>query len=118
MGKILEFPTKPVRDWMLVEATLRGILDRTPADERAKQTILTRFRTFFDLCNKTHSAKIALPLPASMTEAEREAIADAVAVAFGEYEQWLQHYVNQLLLERLTLEIERYFDSLTTDRTD
>jgi len=91
MAKILRFPTKSVRDWTIVEKALRKVLDGTPADQTAKDTIVERMKPVYELCNRSFSASVELPLPQSAGAQDRQRVVDAVQQAIQQYELSLQH---------------------------
>ena len=51
---------------------------------------------------------VPLELPANLSEEERQAVSLSVERAFADYEKQLQDLMNNILLERLQIEIELY----------
>jgi len=111
MTKILDFPTKVVRDWRVIEKALRDVLDGTPADQIAKETIIARMKPVYELCNRSFSITVDVPLPESTSVHERRDVENAIQRAMQQYEFGLHQLTNEILLERLTMEIKRYYES-------
>lgn len=96
MSKIIEFPTKSVREWASTESTLRGILDNTPASEEFKSEIVARMKAAYE------EHKFSYPLSFSVSERS----ANEISNAFSEFNAALQKHNSELLISRLKLELE------------
>jgi hypothetical protein len=112
MVKVLAFPTKSVRDWAAIDKVVRSILDDSTVDEQAKATILGRLKEFFALCNRSFDITLELALPASSSSQERDMAAESVRTALRSFEEQLHDFFNELLLERLKVEVARYYETL------
>ena len=106
MGDVIEFPSRAVQGWAQVERTLREIFTKaaTPAD--MQDEVLSEMNKFFHRHNMKFS--VPLELPANLSEQQREDISSLLGRAFRDFEKQLHDYTNNILLERLQLEIELY----------
>jgi len=115
MAKIIAFPTKAVRDWQIIEKALRKVLDGTAADQPAKDTIVERMKPVYELCNRSFSFSVDFPLTGSVSVQERQAVVDAVERSIQQYELGVQQLIDEILLERLSMEIQRYYEAYDSD---
>ena len=106
MGDIIEFPTRTVRGWAEIERALRAIFAQASASKEMQDEVLSRMKEFFYRCSVRFG--VSLQLPASLSTEQREAVALSVRRAFEDHEKRLQDFMNQILLERLQLEIDLY----------
>jgi hypothetical protein len=111
MAKILLFPTKAVRDRAEIEVAARRILDGMPLDADAKEIILGRFKNFIELCNRQFDFNLGLEIPVSVSPADRELIVQSATRATHAFDKPLNDFLNELLGERLHLEVARYLET-------
>ena len=96
MSKIIEFPTKSVREWASTESTLRDILDNTPASEEFKSEIIAKMKVAYEEHEFTHQLSFSVP----------EGSASEISHALSEFNAALQKHNSGLLISRLKLELE------------
>ena len=110
MADIIPFPTKSVRDWVVLEKTFRDALaNNGVTDPAAIAHIVGRMRPFVDLCNRDFSDSVPLTLPGNTTIEQHAALRSALEDAFGRFEKSRQQLTNELLLDRLIVETTLYF---------
>jgi hypothetical protein len=97
MADILHFPTKTVRDAVAIEATIREILGRTPADSTAVDAIASRMREFVTKFGRSFSVTVADTTP------------QGIQAGLSRLESELHALMNEIILERTSLEIERHY---------
>ena len=94
MSHIVNFPTKQVRDWAIMERGLETILSEAKISDTAKIEILERINDFFNLVQMEFAFSISENLLSSVdSELNRFSLA-------------LQERSNKLILDRILIEIE------------
>lgn len=116
MLDIIPFPSKAVRDWALLERTMADILKDAGADATASSDITRRMKEFFALCNRDFSTSITYELPPSTTVAQQEKLRAALEAVGADFATKLHDFTNELMLDRLKLEIQLYYAD--TDRSE
>ena len=106
MGDIIKFPTRAVRGWAEIERTLRAILTQASAPIEMQNEVLSRMKKVFQRYSVEFG--VSLELPANFSPEQQEAVAMSLCGALEDHEKRLQDFMNQILLERLQLEIELY----------
>lgn len=105
MGDIIKFPTRTVRGWAEIEQTLQTIFTQASAPIEMQNAVLSRMKEVFQRYSVEFG--VFLELPAFSPE-QQEAVALSLRRALEDHEKRLQDFMNQILLERLQLEIELY----------
>ncbi len=116
MADIIQFPSKAVRDWAILERTMMDILKDAGADATASSHITSRMKEFFALCDRDFSTSIDYELPSSMTVAQQEKLRAALEAMGASFTTKLRDFTNELMLDRLTMEIQLYYAG--TDRRE
>jgi len=106
MRNIINFPTRAVRGWTEIERTLRSIFTQASAPTEMQYEVLTRMKEVFQRYSVEFG--VSLELPANFSPQQQEAVATSLRRALEDHEKRLQDFMNQILLERLQLEIELY----------
>lgn len=109
MSEIINFPTKAVRDNMLVEKTIKDILDKTPANEETKKEIINRVVEIFNMYQCEFSPVFDLSLPDTITEDEKRKLLKSIENSYKEFEKALHDHMNKIIFERIQAEIKIYF---------
>lgn len=106
MGDIITFPTRAVRGWTEIERTLRAIFTQASASIEMQNEVFSRMEEVFQRFSVEFG--VSLELPANFSPEQQEAVVTSLRRALEDHEIKLQDFVNQILLERLQLEIELY----------
>ncbi len=109
MAQIFEFPAKAIRDWRLMEESIRPILERGGADATAVDAIVGRMKSFFDLCNREFNTTYSYQLPSSATPAQRDSVKASIEGLNSQFSTWIHQFTSELFVDRLIVEIELYF---------
>ncbi len=107
MADIIPFPSKAVRDRTIWESAIISILEDAGADATASSHITRRMKEFFALCDRNFSTSIQLP--SSTTVAQQEKLSAALEAMFASLTTKLHDFTNELMLDRLKLEIQLYY---------
>ncbi|MBU0908248.1 MAG: hypothetical protein KJ717_01695 [Proteobacteria bacterium] len=108
MQNIIKFPTKKVRDNVLIEKCIKEILNQTPADENIKNEITKRS---LEIWNKYQCEfpPISIKIPENIAEKDRLLIEESIKNGFEIFESSLHDHMNIIILERIQTEIKLYF---------
>lgn len=96
MANIIEFPTKAVQDWAVVERTLRHIMGDAGASNVLIDIVVERMKVAFDEHKFDYHLSLNLP----------QEYADDVGSQIEGFIKALQQHTTELLLSRLKIEIE------------
>ncbi len=96
MSKIIKFPTKSVREWNSIKATIIDTLNETSASEMFKSEIVEKMKIAYDEHDFSYPLSLALP----------EEYAPVITSGLTEFTTALQSHNSKLMLKRLKLEIE------------
>ena len=118
MADIIPFPSKAVRDWALLERTMADILKDAGADATASSHITRRMKEFFALCDRDFSTSITYELPSSTTVAQQEKLRAALEAVGASFTTKLHDFTNELMLDRLKLEIQLYYADTGRSESD
>ena len=109
MADIIPFPSKAVRDWTIWERAIIEILEDAGADATASSHITRCMKEFHSLCYRDFSTSIHYELPSSTTVAQQEKLSVALEAMFASLTTKLHDFTNELMLDRLKLEIQLYY---------
>lgn len=105
---IIEFPTRAVREWIMIEKTIRGVLEEAGASPEMTEEVCARMKDVYEKYNHMFTLALKLPLPEYMSFEERSAVDDAIRNAVEGLKMDIHEYTSQVLFDRLRLEIELY----------
>ena len=107
MGEILNFPTKPVRDWLLIERKLKTQLSNLQAPPTVQDRLSDKMKAFYQELDVPFNFKIDVPFPSSISKDQVRAIcggiSNQISVLIEERSNALTH---KLWIERLTREVD------------
>ena len=109
MTQVFDFPTQLVRKREVLRQTITEILESSGASEEMVEEVTRRT---LDSCLKydaSFSAKLSYTLPAATTSDQVLAIKKTIDACITSIEERVQDVMNQVLLDRLKLEIELYY---------
>lgn len=108
MNNLINFPTKAEYDWKKVEPSIRKVLQETNASTEMQNDILKKMAEAYEKYNAQFNVKMALKLPEKTTASERENISDSLKQTFNHLQTQVQDLMQEILLDRLLLEIQLY----------
>ena len=106
MNDNMSFPTESVRDWVELEPTLKSVLRRGGASADVERRLMSRMKNVFLSYRRSWRIDAKLPLPASSSAAEVEAVRAAVVEIIADLQSKTQELMAQVLMDRLLLEIK------------
>ncbi len=107
MDNIINFPTKSVRDWLVIERAMKEALEKSAAPPTAQERIVQRMKAFYDLLDPDLNFSIPVQFPGTISNEETLAISTQVSErASSLISEKLQAFTNSLFIERLYREID------------
>jgi hypothetical protein len=105
-SNVIEFPTRAVREWTVLERSFRDVLARSGASPEMMEEVCGRMKEYW----KKSDVKISLPIqiPAGLPEWARKAIDDSFQKLTKSLADQLHVYTGDLMLDRLRLEVDLY----------
>ncbi len=108
MGKELQFPTKTVRDWRLIEGAIANVLREARASDEMTAQVTAHMKEHCSALNRQVSIDMSLPFPGSTSAPEPQAIVDAIQSGVNKLESEMQAQTNTALLQLLATEVRLY----------
>jgi len=108
MTNVIQFPTKTSQDWLMLEKTLRSILNDVNAPLEMQDTICSNMKDVFNKYNIDLSFSLSLTYPADTTNEQHEVVKSEIDKGINELGQKLHNFTNEVILDRIQLEIELY----------
>jgi len=105
---IIEFPTRSVREWIKVERTIRETLEQAGASQEMTEEVCGRMKEVYEKYDRVFTFALGLPLPEHLSLEQRRAIDNSIRNAVEGLTKEIHEYTNQVLFDRLCIEIELY----------
>lgn len=106
VGDIINFPAQAVREWAEIERSIRDIFTQVSAPVEMQNEVLNRMKDIFQRYNVKFGVPIEFNI--SLSPAQQEAINLSLGRAFEGLGKQMQDFTNQILFDRLLIEIELY----------
>jgi hypothetical protein len=106
MASIIEFPTKAVRDWAIIERTTIDELKQLRVSPTVENRVIEQMKKTYDLLDDfSFSAPIEFPgsIPADQIAILCAGISDKISEAIKEH---LHALANRILIDRLNREMQ------------
>lgn len=108
MTQVLQFPTKAVRDWQMIEGAIADILAKADASAHMVDHVNAKMKEHVLRLNREFSVNIDFAFTSSTPAVNCEAIVAAVKDGFTKFESAVQSQMNEVIFEFLKLEIRLY----------
>ena len=112
-SNVIQFPTRAVREWIILERHFQDILERSGASPEMTEEVCARMKEAAEKFNGEF--KFALELP-PLPEGLKGIIDDAIQKAAKILADQVHEYSWKIMLDRLQLEIDLY--SLSHEEPD
>lgn len=108
-ASIIPFPRKPDQNAAELEKIMRRWLDELSTDSELIETVVTRMLTFIEqYACKPFEPVFDLPVPRDLSQAETEALLEAIEKGTDAMARQVQQMINEIIIERFFLEVEIY----------
>lgn len=111
MADIIPFPSKDVRDWRDIEASIRAVLRNTPLPRDGTDAVVARMKPFVELCSRDFSFSANYTMKGSNAKDNAATLNEALAQLNDSYAQKLHLFTSELVFDRLKVEVELYLAS-------
>lgn len=107
MADVVAFPTKAVRDWIIIERELNNVLSTAGLSTDSMTMITERMKAFYETLDAKFDLSGSVSIPGPLSAAQLSAILNAINVDIGrKCSEQLQAFTNRLFMDRLKREIE------------
>lgn len=108
MGNIVNFPTKSIRDWTVIDRSMRSELSRIGVPPGpVQQRIADKMQEFHKLLDIDMNYSIDIAFPPRLTRDETGALGKEIASKIDAIQsERLQAFTNKLFMDRLCREID------------
>lgn len=107
MENVVEFPTKSVRDWLLIERTMAAEFTKLGLSEAIKERLSENMKAFYKVMDHDFRFSFDAELPSTISKDQARAIFSSIgnktSVVLGEQ---IHAFTNKLFFDRLHREIE------------
>jgi len=107
-SNITNFPTQAVRDWVLVERSIKDIMQQADASQEMIKEVCRRMKEVWEKYKIEFKFSLELPSLPNFPAGLRKEIVESVQKAFKPFSEQIHEYTSQVLFDRLLLEIELY----------
>ena len=107
-SNVINFPTEAVRDWVLVEKSIKNIMQQADASPEMIKEVCGRMKEIWEKYKIEFKFSVELPTLSNFPEALRKEIDESLKKAFETFAEQIHEYTSQVLFDRLLLEIELY----------
>jgi len=114
VSNVIQFPSRALRNWERFRPAIEDVLSKSGMGSAGIEAVTERMKQAWLSYDHDYSITFTLPLPESVPAEQRQDIMDAVTQGLTEFERKVQSIMNQVMLDRLKLEIELYFAQDTT----
>lgn len=108
MGDLIQFPTKPLRDWVTVEGKIKDQLVRAGASDEMIAEVIPRMQSYWMKFDVPLSFSFNLETPERGSDILMMDIENSVRKAATDFIKKIQKHNFDLLIDRLVLEIDLY----------
>lgn len=105
-SNVIKFPTKAVRDWALVEKAIKDTMQLAGASPEMMTEVCGKMKEVWEKYNLKFTFNMLLP--GNFPEELRTVIEDSLRNAVEELAKQIHEYSNQVLFDRLLLEVQLY----------
>lgn len=100
MGEVIKFPTKFVRDWLIVEKGFREMLDEAQVSLEMKNSICSTMKSYWEKYDK----EIPVTLPQLSNQDDMQNVTTAIDNLAEEFHK----IMSQVMLDLFKIETELY----------
>lgn len=109
MKNVIEFPTKKRKDRVLIEKTIKELLETATDDPQIISELSESLLSIWEKYQLQYSFNFSIPSHRTFTQDDIEEITSSVKEEIGRFENSLHNHMNTILLDRFQVEIKLYF---------
>ena len=84
MKNVLNFPTKTVRDWLIIEREMKIELPKLGLSSASQFRVISRMKVFFEILNFELDYSFSIEWPTSLSRDQITSITSTLSSAIGE----------------------------------
>jgi hypothetical protein len=104
-SNVIEFPTRAVRDWIGYEKVIQKNMQKGGASPEMIKEVCARMKEAFPKFAASFEFRFDMPL---LPQGLGIAVQDSINKALEKFREEIHEYTNQVIFDRLRLEIELY----------
>lgn len=105
--KIIQFPTKSVRDWETIRRALLKEIIKHGASQTAQDRILERLKSFYEIVDFEFNISMDFVFPDTISTEDMSIISTGVGEQLGPiFGKQIQAFTKRLYIERLKSEVD------------
>ena len=106
MGTVVSFPTKSVRDWLIIERAMKDKFSELSVAAPVQNRLIEQMQAFYHLLDFQFNFSLDISFPDTLTKEQTSAIChDIRQQVTAAVEKHLQDFTNKLFNERLSREV-------------
>ena len=106
MGTVVSFPTKSVRDWLIIERAMKDKFSELSVAAPVQNRLIEQMQAFYHLLDFQFNFTLDISFPDTLTKEQTSAIChDIGQQVTAAVEKHLQDFTNKLFNERLSREV-------------
>jgi hypothetical protein len=109
VADVIPFPTKAVRDWRDIEASIRATLQDIAMPPDGIDAVVARMKPFVELCSRDFSFSANYELKGPNAQSNAAMVNEVFAKLTDTFAKKLHLFTSELLFDRLKVEIELYW---------
>jgi len=107
MDNIVTFPTKFVRDWLIIERAMNDVFSQNEISPSAQARLTERMKSFYETLQLDFNFTIEVQFPDVLSNDQARSICSQIGEKIGAASsETLQAFTNKLMIERLYVEID------------
>jgi hypothetical protein len=107
MGDIVNFPTKSVRDWLIIERAMNEAFSRDRVSSSVQTRLVERMKSFYKLLELDFNFTINAKFPSVISQDQINAICSEIGENIGAVgSEKLQAFTHKLFFDRLEVEMD------------
>jgi hypothetical protein len=107
MGIVIQFPSKSVGDWAVIERSMKNEFSRLNTPPRIQGRLIEQMKAFYQLLDCPIKFSIDISFPDDITQAQTSLICHEIGKNIsGVIEEQFQAFTNTLIIDRLHRELE------------
>lgn len=108
MDNVMNFPTQAIRDKVIIERTLKGLLLDSPLEPNEQEELTRRCLAIWEKYQHSFPLQFSLPFPPSLTQSEIDEINLSLNESVQCFAKLFHDHMNTILIERFNAEFKIY----------
>ena len=106
MTDVIEFPSKQIRDWRWIEEFLRSVCQEGSVPQNMEDEVCDGVKRWYLQFSWDMDVEFSIPAPASTTQAERDALRQAVEKSVLRLRDKVSSFCREIVRDRVHTEVD------------